>query len=68
MAVTYSNMATSDTKIFAKYLKTHLNKQINTKKPIGKAFQMPLRAIKYQLTCQFTLTSVSSLIGRKAFW
>ena len=34
-------------------------------KTTWKAFQMPPRAIKHQLTCQIELTSGSSLIGRR---
>ena len=37
-------------------------------KTTRKAFQMPPRAIKRQLTCSIELTSGSFLIGRRRFW
>ena len=45
---------------FTKYLRRHPSKHILTK----KLLQVPLRAIKHQLTCPFELTSDSFLIGR----
>ena len=61
----HSNIVPLNIKLFTKYLRRHPSKHSH-QKTTWKAFQMPPRAIKHQLTCPIELTSGSFLIGRRS--